>query len=115
MHRILLVMHRVLFLNKEKVIKILSRLAAKAKARDKNILKIILFGSLVNNTYTALSDADLIIILKESNQRFIDRIPDFLQIFLDAPVPVDVFPYTEKEARRIKLAKDAISKGIILA
>ena len=85
------------------------------KAKDKNIKKIILFGSLTDNTYTALSDADLLIILEKSELRFIDRIPEFIFYFLDAPVSVDVFPYTEEEVKKVKLAKNAISKGSLLA
>lgn len=108
-------MQKAKFLNKEKVIEKLSRLAAKAKANDKNIRKVILFGSLTNNTYTALSDADLLIILKISNLRFMDRIPELINHFINAQVSVDIFPYTEDEIERISLAKKAISNGIVLA
>jgi predicted nucleotidyltransferase len=108
-------MQRARFLNKEKVIERLSRLATKAKIKNRNIKKIILFGSIVNNTYTPRSDADILIILSESASRFMDRIPEFLYLFVDAPIPVDVFPYTEKESQTLPLAKKAISEGIILA
>mgnify|MGYP003860550799 CR=1 FL=1 len=60
-----------------------------------------------------ISDADLLIVLKDSKVRFIDRTPHFL--FLDAPIPVDVFPYTKEEIKRVPLAKKAISEGTVLA
>ncbi|MDI6716841.1 MAG: nucleotidyltransferase domain-containing protein, partial [Actinomycetota bacterium] len=85
-------MQKAIFLNKEKVIEDLKKLATEAKKKDKNIKKVVLFGSLVKNTFTAFSDADLLIVLKDSKVRFIDRIPHFLFLFLDAPIPVDVFP-----------------------
>ncbi len=107
-------MQKARFLDKEKVIEKLSRLAEKAMARNRNIKKIILFGSLTDNTFTTMSDADLLIVLSESDFRFMDRIPELLYYFLDAPVPVDIFPYTEGEIENITLAKKAISKGIIL-
>ncbi|MEW5706428.1 MAG: hypothetical protein AB1743_06480 [Actinomycetota bacterium] len=62
-----------------------------------------------------ISDADLLIVLKDSKVRFIDRIPHFLFLFLDAPIPVDVFPYTEEEIKRVPLAKKAITEGTVLA
>ena len=86
----------------------------RAKAKDKNIKKIILFGSLANDTYTGISDADVLIILRESKQRFMDRIPKLIFYFIDTPVPVDVFPYTEEEVENIPLAKRALSEGVVL-
>jgi len=103
------------FLNKEKVIKELKRLAQKSKYKDKNILQIILFGSLVNDTYTSLSDADLLIVLSKDKRKFIDRIPHYIPLFLDAPIEVEVFPYTQKEIEKVPLAKKAKAEGIILA
>jgi predicted nucleotidyltransferase len=108
-------MQRVRFLNREKIVERLSKLALKARKKDKNIKKIILFGSLVNDDYTPRSDADLLIILKESKLRFMDRIPELVFYFLDAPISVDIFPYTEKEIEEVPLAKKAISKGLVLA
>lgn len=107
-------MQRAKFLDKKKVIEKLSRLALKAKTKDNNIVKIVLFGSLINNTYTGTSDADLLIVLKESNLRFLDRIPEFAFLFLDAPVAVDIFPYTEGEVQLVPLAIKALSEGVTL-
>ena len=108
-------MRKTRFLDKEKVIAKLSKLAKKAKGKNRNILHVILFGSLVNNTYTAASDADILVILKRDSSRFMDRIPDLLYLFADAPLPVDVFPYTEQESRSIPFARKAMERGIILA
>ena len=107
-------MQKTRFLNKKKVVEKLSKLALRAKAKDKNIKKIILFGSLANDTYTGISDADVLIILRESKQRFMDRIPKLIFYFIDTPVPVDVFPYTEEEVENIPLAKRALSEGVVL-
>jgi predicted nucleotidyltransferase len=107
-------MSKVIFLNKKKIIEKLKQLALKTKSKDKNIFKIFLFGSLVNDTYTGTSDADLIIVLKKSNLRFLDRIPDFALLFLDLPISVDIFPYTEKEVEHIPFAQKAISEGLRL-
>jgi len=105
----------VRFLNKAKVLEKLRDLAQKAKNADANIKQVILFGSLATDTYTALSDADLLIILRESDQRFIDRIPYFLLLFMEAPLPVEVFPYREDEVIHAPLAQQALSQGVVLA
>jgi len=107
-------MPRAKFLNKEQVIREMTALADKVRLRNNNIKKIVLFGSLVNDTYTALSDADLLVILKESKQRMVDRIPEMLLAFLDAPVPVDIFPYREDELAHTPLAQKALEQGLVL-
>jgi len=40
--------------------------------QNKNIIDIFLVGSLARRDYTAFSDVDLVIIVKEDNRRFID-------------------------------------------
>jgi predicted nucleotidyltransferase len=107
-------MQKAKFLNKKQVLKKLSELASRIIIKDNNIRKIILFGSIANDTYTGTSDADLLIILKDSKLRMIDRIPDLLQHFVKAPVPVDVFPYTENEIKHIPFAQKALREGIDL-
>ena len=59
--------------------------------------------------------ADLLVILERSSERFIDRIPRFQRLFIEASVPVDVFPYTEAETRSVSLARQARREGLILA
>jgi predicted nucleotidyltransferase len=107
-------MSRAKFLNKKQVIGEIARLAHKIRLQNNNIRKIVLFGSLVNDTYTALSDADLLVVLKESDQRIVDRIPEMLLAFIDSPVPVDVFPYLEDELARVPLAQRALKNGLVL-
>ena len=108
-------MQKARFLDKGRTLRKLSGIAARIKKKNPNVNKIILFGSLVSNEYTLRSDADIVIILKKDSARFIDRIPKFLLLFADAPVPVDVFPYTEEESKTVPLAKKALANGIVLA
>lgn len=60
---------------------------------------VILFGSLASGTPVPGSDVDLVVILTDSDRRFIDRIPAFLPAHF--PVAVDVFPYTRAEVERM--------------
>ncbi len=88
---------KVRFLDASKIIKELEKVSKEIHKQNSNIRGIYLFGSLAMGTYVQGSDADTLIILKDDKRRFIDRIPEFLRYFLDAPIATDIFPYTEKE------------------
>ncbi|MBI4321246.1 MAG: nucleotidyltransferase domain-containing protein [Chloroflexi bacterium] len=79
----------------------LTECASKVVDENPSVKKVLLFGSLARGDYTPHSDADVIVILYEDDRRIVDRIPEFLKAFLPAPVPVDVFPYTEAELDRM--------------
>lgn len=107
-------MSRAKFLDKKVVVDKLTILAKNLKEKNSNVKNIVLFGSLAKNTYTSKSDADLLVILKRSDLPISDRIPEMLLAFSDAPVPVDVFPYTETEIEENHFAKKALNEGILL-
>ncbi len=81
-----------IYRNREKLIKILREAAKTIKKKHPEIVKIILFGSIARGYYGIKSDADILIILRESEfERYFDRIPKYLADF-NAPIPVDIFP-----------------------
>ncbi|MBI5410606.1 MAG: nucleotidyltransferase domain-containing protein [Nitrospirae bacterium] len=87
-------------------------------AKEPAVLEVSLFGSFVKGNYCPGSDADLLVILKEDDRRFIDRIPAFLVWFSGVGVPVDVFPYTVEEIEDMKdsgLVKTALAERLVLA
>jgi predicted nucleotidyltransferase len=63
------------------------------------IERVIVFGSLVRGDAVPGSDVDLLLVLRESNLSFLDRIPHYLPSRF--PVGVDVFPYTREEFERM--------------
>ena len=76
----------------------LCRLSESLVNADRRVLGIVLFGSLARGDYGRRSDADLLVWLRSPcRERPVDRIPTYLRAFLDAPVPVDVFPFTAEE------------------
>ena len=83
---------------------------------NKNVLKIILFGSLAERRGVPGSDADiiiiLIIILKQDDKPFIDRIPEWSEK-IKINFPVEIFPYTEKEINN-PIVQAAVKRGIVL-
>lgn len=88
---------KISFLNYNKIMTNLQDAANKLLKRNFNVLRIILFGSLVKGNYGPGSDADILIVLSSDSRRRIDRIPEFLGAFSEVPVSVDVFPLTEEE------------------
>ncbi len=79
---------------------VLSRLQAWAEqlGEDPDVLAVVLFGSLARGEATAASDADVLIVLRDSREDFGGRIMRYKPVGLG--VGVEVFPYTLDEARR---------------
>ena len=105
-------------MNRDELIRVLKEAAIKLKSMHPEIENVILFGSVARGDYGYKSDADILLILKESDkERFFERISDYIADF-DAPIPVDILPYTKDEIERMKkrgLIRKALSEGIKLA
>ena len=85
-----------------------------------NVRRVLLFGSMARGTADRRSDADVAIILKEDHRRPLDRIPEFLRYFIEAPMPVDVLVYTEDELAQMlregrSFARHIAEEGRVLA
>ena len=91
---------KVVFADKAKVLRQLREYAEKLRRTRPEVEKIALFGSYATHTFGPASDVDLLIVLRESSQRFLDRIPDYLPDNLS--VSCDVFCYTKKEIEQMQ-------------
>ena len=101
--------------NEEVIVKLKSW--AESLSHNKDVFGIILFGSLAKKEATPASDADIVILLKDSMERFNDRIPHFIPGKIG--ISVDVFPYTIEEfhsslEENWGVAKEALENGILL-
>jgi len=87
--------------------------ARKLGSSSPTVLRVILFGSLADGTALPSSDADILIVVKDSNLRFIDRSEQYHAYFADIGLGIDCFVYTEAEIARgdIPLASTALSTG----
>src|SRR5271157_471886 len=88
-------------------------LALNSLRADPNILRVVLFGSFAEGRAVPGSDIDILLVLQVDSRRFIDRILQYLDIFADIGVAVDVFPYTVDELDN-PLVRRAHSTGKIL-
>ncbi len=66
--------------------------------QDPNVLAVVLFGSLARGDATAASDADVLVLLRDSSASFSGRLVQYKPVGLG--VSVEVFPYTLEEARQ---------------
>ncbi len=90
---------KVVFADKNKILRQLADYTVEVKRSRPEVEKVGLFGSYANDTFGPASDVDLLIILRQSSKRFLDRIPDYLPDNLS--VSCDVFPYTSEEIERM--------------
>lgn len=108
---------RVWKIDREAILARLTRWARELGEQDENVMAVVLFGSLARGDHTAASDADVLIILRESTVRFDERIPAFMPSNIG--VGVDVFPYTLSETKRALeegwgVARIALKEGMFL-
>jgi len=88
----------VRFLDHDKVLDELRRAAAEAKAAHPEILRIFLFGSLVQGNWTADSDADLIVVVRKEFSDIFER--SHYQIHAHS-IHTDTLVYSETEFQRM--------------
>jgi predicted nucleotidyltransferase len=91
---------KVVFADKNRILDQLRHYVIKIRQNRPEVEKIGLFGSYAADTYGPASDVDLLIIVRQSSRRFLDRIPDYLPENLSTGC--DVFPYTVEEVERMK-------------
>ncbi len=100
---------RIRYFDKKLVEESLRRYLKEIGGKHPEVERVLLFGSFVR------SDIDLLVILRESREAFLKRIPRFLPSRF--PVGVDVFPYTEKEVEKMKsegnfFIRKALEEGV---
>jgi predicted nucleotidyltransferase len=87
-----------IYLDREHRIEELRAAACRAAARLPGVQRVILFGSHVAGIPTPRSDADLLVIVAESEHREPrDRVPEVLRALMPLPCPIDLFVLTTQE------------------
>ncbi len=106
---------RIFWLDRAKAIEVLRAKAREYVNANKNVLKVVLFGSLAEGRALPGSDADILILLETSQQDFLSRMDGPLNIFSGLGIGIEVFPYTCTEAAGIPLVRKALEQGLVLA
>lgn len=106
------------FVDREAVVEALRLLAMCLKARHAEIVAVYLFGSFATGTATPRSDADVVVeVVGDTEIALCDRLSEAVQaVFLEAPVPVDVFVLTSERLREGRGVAGAVAReGLRLA
>ncbi len=87
----------VRFIDHDQVIRDLRQAVAEAKARYPEIVKVFLFGSLVQGNWTADSDADLIVVVRKNFSDFFESCR--YQIYTNS-ISTDSLVYSETDFQK---------------
>ena len=91
--------------------------AARSLSREhEEVVQVVLFGSVASGRAVPSSDADILVVVRDSDTPFLDRASLFRGYFSDIGVGVDLFVYTQQEvaSSRIPVAVTALRTGIEL-
>lgn len=106
---------RVFWLDREEAIRRLRDAAGRLLDAHPEVLGVYLFGSLAEDRAVPGSDADVLVMLERSDERWFDRPLRYLPTFDDVEMPVELFCYTPEEAERAPFAGRARATALTLA
>lgn len=78
----------------------------------KEVKAVYLCGSWAKGNYTAASDLDLLVVVRENSRSPRERIPSYLPTRF--PVSLDLFIYTEAELQDSSFARSLLRDGVRL-
>jgi predicted nucleotidyltransferase len=94
----------VTFIDYDETIRRLRKAVAEAKAVRPEILKVLLFGSFVQGTWTADSDADLFVVVRKELSDSFSRSP---YMIFSPGICIDSIVYSETEFERLSRDPDS--------
>lgn len=105
----------VFWLETDEAVRRLTRSAQELVDQRPEVDAVYLFGSLADGRAVPGSDADVLVLLEQSEERWLDR-PLTYGPHLEVPgLPVELFCYTREEAGQNPLARRAMERGYLLA
>lgn len=106
----------IFWLDKEALLRSVQRAVVTLVQSRCEVKLVKLFGSFAKGTATAASDVDIMIIVKDSRLRLLDRPIAYLPYFSDIGMPVELFVYTQNEIETnpSSIAEVALNRGITL-
>ena len=84
--------------------------------RHEEVVQVVLFGSVASGRAVPSSDADILVVVRDTETPLLDRAALYRDHFTDIGVRVDLFVYTRKEITdgSIPVAATALRTGIEL-
>jgi len=89
------------------------------RALEREALAVVLIGSLARGDYTAFSDADVVVVVRDDYPK---KLPERVEDFMDPTLPVDLEPrvYTLGELLKLarsgaRIVREVLQYGVLLA
>lgn len=106
---------KVFWLDSREALRRLRKAAGELLAARPEVMAVHLFGSLPEGRAVPGSDADVLILLRRCDQRWLDRSLEFSPYFSNVGMPVELFCYTIEEALQNRFVRRARERGVTLA
>lgn len=110
---------RVFALDHEALVQELRVRAARLVAERQEVVEVRLFGSLARAQAAPGSDADVLVVVRQTARPFVDRADELRPYFEGLGVGCDVLVYSEAEVSPLAaappLARAALVEGLVLA
>jgi len=90
-----------IWLDRDSAIGELRSAAARLKDTCTEVKEVWLVGSLARGHHTGISDADVLLVLRESRLNHVERLRRYIPFF-DSGLGVDILPFTEAELDLLK-------------
>lgn len=101
------------FIDREAVLEALRRCAKQLRERCSEVVAVYLFGSFATGRATPRSDADLVVEIASEDPKLREKVRDqALEVFLDAPVPVEIFVQSTQQLEEGKRSGRGVAGAV---
>jgi predicted nucleotidyltransferase len=95
------------------LLSVLETVSQRIKDTYPEVNKIFLFGSFAKRNYTPESDVDIVIVVKQSSEPFLERSEPFLDFFTEIPFDINLMVYTEEEIEKMLAEGNSFIKNVL--
>ncbi|MBC7253360.1 MAG: nucleotidyltransferase domain-containing protein [Actinobacteria bacterium] len=88
------------------------RSAARLKDSCPEVKEVRLVGSLARGDHTGTSDADVLVVLRESRLNPVERLRRYIPFF-DSGLGVDILPFTEEELNLLEKRETGHTRSLL--
>lgn len=99
--------------NYDTLLDLLKNASRRIKESYSIVNRVLLFGSFAKGNYTPESDVDIVIVVKQINEPFLERSDPFLNFFNELPFDINLMVYTEEEIEKMLAEGNCFIKNVL--
>lgn len=103
----------ILSIDKDELMKNLTKCARRIKRDHPSVARILLYGSFMRNNFTPNSDVDIAIIVNHTNESFIARQDNYITYLSTIPLDISIVVYTIEEIKKLKREKNGFIQEVL--